>query len=597
MTWTESLAAAGLTTGEQQTLVGSPVSDPLTSYFDEPGISLRDYQLPASGLSEERRSHALASLDAYLADRRKYMMGYQVNQDMDRYPQRLARFMGNHLNNIGDPFMPGCYKPNTKVIERAVLDYYAALWRARWPHDPQDPQSYWGYMLSMGSTEGNLYALWNARDYLSGRALITDPRPEENSWLYVGAKEEPANPNAYRPVAFFSEDTHYSFTKAVRVLAIDTFHAVGEAKYPNQCPLRDQDNNELRHWPTEVPSRPGPSGYSTDGPGEIDPEALAVLVEFFASKGHPILVSLNLGSTFKGAHDDVRTVCEKLLPIFSKHGLIDRQVRYTQGEPTRRRGFWIHIDGALGAGYAPYMRMAAANPAYGYQPEVTIPEFDFGLRLPAQEHGEVDMVCSIAMSGHKWPGTPWPCGIYMTKVKYQVRPPTSPDYIGSPDTTFAGSRNGFSPLLLWDYLSRNPYPAQINMIKNAQQLAQYLKEQLETLETPQHPMWVARTPGALTVRFRRPADKIVSKWSLSPQSLYMIPGDRSTQRDYVHAFVMAGTTKEQIDELIRDLRRDGYPTRAKTAMAAAVTTPEPAPELLAGSARLAAVPRSGRGFE
>ena len=37
------------------------------------------------------------------------------------------------------------------------------LWNARWPHDEADPESYWGYVTTMGSTEGNLYALWIMR--------------------------------------------------------------------------------------------------------------------------------------------------------------------------------------------------------------------------------------------------------------------------------------------------------------------------------------------------------------------------------------------------------------------------------------------------
>ncbi|WP_395298002.1 histidine decarboxylase [Kitasatospora hibisci] len=597
-TWPASLEAAGLAVDGHEALVSAPVRDPSVTYaqMNDTGLVSLAYRLPPDGLSNDQRSHALDALETYLTDKRAHMLGYQVNQDMNHYRETLSRFMINHLNNIGDPFQSGCYKPNTKLVERAVLDYYASLWRARWPHDPSDRESYWGYMLSMGSTEGNMYGLWNARDYLSGRALINDPRLEEDSGLSVQVKQDGANRNAYRPVAFFSEDTHYSLTKAVRVLNIETFHAVGEAEYPDDCPLRDRNNNRLSRWPTEVPSKPGMSGSSADGPGDIDPDALATLVDFFASKGHPILVSLNFGSTFKGAHDDVRTVCERLLPIFHRYDMLERELHYGN-HAERRRGFWIHVDGALGAGYAPFMRMAASNPDYGYTPEVPIPEFDFGLRVPLEGHGEIDMVSSIAMSGHKWPGTPWPCGIFMTKVKYQVRPPTSPEYIGSPDTTFAGSRNGFSPLLLWDYLSRHPYRAQVKSIERAQKLAQYLKEQLETLEDPPGSMWVARTPGALTVRFRRPVDQLISKWSLSPETVYITSGGRKIGRDYAHAFVMAGTTRQQIDELIEDLRATGYPEPLKRAFATQAPTPEPAPEVLDNAARLAAVPWSGRGFE
>ncbi|MFJ9953131.1 histidine decarboxylase [Kitasatospora sp. NPDC091207] len=530
----------------------------------DPGAELdgRDFALPASGLDDDRRLRALDTVDEYLSRKRRHLVGYQATQDMQGCALDLARFMPNNINNLGDPFQSGGYKPNTKVVERAVLDYYAALWNAEGPHDPADPESYWGYMLSMGSTEGNMYALWNARDYLGGKALIQPPTAPFDALRYVRATPDRDNPNAHRPVAFYSEDTHYSFAKAVRVLGVETFHAVGLEQYPDRCPLVDPATGR-REWPTEVPSRPGPSGRSWDGPGEIDVEALAVLVEFFAANGHPVFVNLNLGSTFKGAHDDVRAVCERLLPIFERHGLVRRRVTYgtdpQTGEPLAdlRRGFWIHVDGALGAGYAPFLRMASQDQAYGWTPEVELPAFDFGLRLPTEEFGEIDMVSSIAMSGHKWPGAPWPCGIYMTKVKYQISPPSQPEYIGAPDTTFAGSRNGFSPLVLWDHLSRHSYQDQVDRVRRAQELAGYLERRLRAMERETGvELWPARTPGAVTVRFRKPGPELVAKWSLSSQDVLMVPGDESTRRSYAHVFVMPSVDRAKLDALLADLARD-----------------------------------------
>ncbi|WP_280668094.1 MULTISPECIES: histidine decarboxylase [unclassified Kitasatospora] len=523
----------------------------------------REFAIPAAGLDQEQRLRALNRMDEYLTRKRRHLLGFQATQEMGGSAFDLGRFMQHNINNLGDPFQSGGYKPNTKVIERAVLDYYAALWHADGPHRPDAPESYWGYVLSMGSTEGNMYALWNARDYLSGKPLI-QPSTGTSGDQAVG----PASPNARRPVAFYSEDTHYSFAKAVCVLGVETFHAVGTEQYLGECPLVGPAG-EPRDWPTEVPSRSGPSGHSWDGTGEIDTDALAVLVEFFAAKGHPVFVSLNLGSTFKGAHDDVRGVCERLLPIFEKHGLIQGQVVHGKdpvtGEPQvdLRRRFWIHVDGALGAGYVPFMRMAGAagqdddTAGFGWTPDTELPEFDFGITLPTREFGELDMVSSIAMSGHKWPGAPWPCGIYMTKVKYQVAPPSQPEYTGAPDTTFAGSRNGFSPLVLWDHLSRYSYQDQVDRIRRSQQLAAYLEQRLLLLELEKGiDLWPARTPGAITVRFRKPSPELVAKWSLSSQDVLTVPGDETTRRSYVHVFLMSSVDRAKLDALLADLADD-----------------------------------------
>ncbi|WP_406112732.1 histidine decarboxylase [Kitasatospora purpeofusca] len=489
-----------------------------------------DFAIPAEGLTDGQRLRALDRMDGYLTRKRRHLVGYQATQELAGSALDLARFMLSNINNLGDPFQSGGYKPNTKVVERAVLDYYARLWHAGPSYDPADPESYWGYMLSMGSTEGNMYALWNARDYLT-------------------------RPGAPRPVAFYSEDTHYSFAKAVRVLGVDTFAAVGAADYPGECPLGGD-------WPAEVPSMPGPSGRSWDGSGAVDTEGLAVLVEFFAAKGHPVFVNFNLGSTFKGAHDDVRGACERLLPVFERHGLLPRA-----GDDARR-GFWIHVDGALGAGYAPFLRMAAADPAFGWTPEAELPEFDFGLTLPTRDSGEVgggesgearqvDMVASIAMSGHKWAGVPWPCGVFMTKTKYQLEPPTQPEYIGAPDSTFAGSRNGFSPLVLWDHLSRLSYRDQVDRIRRSQELAEYLERRLRELEQETGAeLWPARTPGAITVRFRKPSPALVAKWSLSSENVPTTPGDPAGLRGYVHVFLMPSVDRSKLDALLADLARD-----------------------------------------
>ena len=79
---------------------------------------------------------------------------------------------------------------NTKWMECNVLDYYASLWNGKWSYKLEDPETYWGYVLTMGSTEGNLYAAWNARDYLSGKCLYSDEsqrlkrsREEQNALL------------------------------------------------------------------------------------------------------------------------------------------------------------------------------------------------------------------------------------------------------------------------------------------------------------------------------------------------------------------------------------------------------------------------------
>jgi histidine decarboxylase len=474
----------------------------------------------------------------------------------------LSFLFGMHANNVGDPFVDGNCTLNTKVMERAVLDYIARLWRAPSPSDAANPESYWGYVVSMGSTEGNLYGMYNARDYLAGKRLWREPA---GNLTYIRPLPHATNPNAYRPIAFFSEDTHYSIVKIVRALAIPTFFEIGENEYPGQCPINGG------RWPREVPSSNGNAGSGT-----VDIDALAALVEFFAERGFPPLVVLNYGSTFKGAYDDVEAAGKRLMPVLERCGLATRAVPYDPGDSSKldtRTGYWIHVDAALAGTYMPFIEMAHAAGRLRERG----PNFDF--RLP--------FVHSIVTSAHKWPGSPLPGGVYMTKRKFTIAPPDNPEYIGAPDSTFSGSRNALTPAILWSYYAATSYEQETGKVVAAEDRAAYFEGRLRELEgTLPGPIWVARSPLSLTIRFRRPNDAIVFKYSLSAESL---PVD-GEMRPYVHVYVMQSVTKARLDLLLADLKQpaafDFEPMRASGE----------APGRHAQVDRLVHVPHHGRGF-
>jgi histidine decarboxylase len=525
-------------------------------------LTRKDFVLPSTGLSDPARKAALDKLKKYLSEQKANFLGYQANQKLD-HKSDLADYLDYEVINLGDPFKEGNFTVNSKLMEQAVLDYYAKLWRAR-RRNGSDPESYWGYIVSMGCTEANLYALWNARDYLAGSFLLDDPAAEDEAkeasragvptavtrrpilrrpiLRDVTAQEDrkPWNrPSAYTPVLFYSEDTHYSIIKSAIVLGLKTFYDIGTKHFPGQCPLKDRD------WPKEVPSNAN---------GSIDIEALAIMVEFFAEEGYPILISFNYGTTFKGAYDDVKGAEDRLLPIFKNYGLYERKVYYDRNDFKRhdlRTGFWFHVDGALGAAYMPFIEKAHNQRRF---PNV-VPKFDFGLKS----------VHSISMSGHKWIGAPWPCGIYMTKRKYQLRPPDDPKYLGAPDSTFAGSRNGFSAMILWNYLAKNSYRSQIQKALRSEKIAEYAYQKLKQLEARLGKnLWVEQTPLSLTVRFKKANSKIIAEYSLSEQEFY-VDGEK---RAYNHIFAMDHVTTETIDRLVKSLSKRGAFPKQEAEMAA-----------------------------
>jgi histidine decarboxylase len=392
--------------------------------------------------------------------------------------------------------------------------------------------------------------------------------------------------NAYRPATFYSADTHYSFTKAVRVLGLETFADIGNELYPRQCPLKGLGGA----WPDEVPSV-----RVDDGFGSIDVEALCTLVDFFAARGHPALISLNLGTTFKGAYDPVDVIEMRIVDIMKTHHLYNRKLDLpTDDTSTKkfhatsvRHGFWIHVDGALGAAYLPYLRMAqdTGDPRVAQMP--SMPKFDFG----------VEHVFSMVMSGHKWAGAPWPCGIYMTKVKNQLEPPDMPEYVGALDSTFAGSRNGFSSVVLWDHVARHTRAQDIERVSAAQDLAAYAEEELTRLgHELGRDLRVARSPLALTVRFLKPVESLVKTYSLSTETFLS-----DQKRVYAHLFVMPGVTQDMIDRFIGDLRKPGAfdepPHTAKLVAASTAASAASDVPTIAAPFAATAVPLVGRGFQ
>jgi histidine decarboxylase len=487
------------------------------------------FELSNTPLTDEHQKLALGKLEEYLKEQQKHFLGYQVNENV-HYSNKLSFMLDIHTNNVGDPFENGNLTVNTKIVEQAVLDYFAKLWHAQVPSNPANGESYWGYVLSMGSTEGNLYALYNARDYLKGKALYKE---SNGNLSYVKPIKEIAhNKHAYHPVAFFSEDTHYSITKIVRALEIRTFYEIGEIEYKGQCPITSDGQ-----WPKEVPSKNG-----NGGPGSIDIDSLLQLVEFFARTGSPPLIILNIGTTFKGAYDNVQEIGDRLKPILEQYNLYERTVHYAPHKSDIRTGYWIHVDGALGASYLPFLQKA------GSRIEGNIPIFDFSLPF----------VHSIVTSAHKYPGCPMPGGIYMTKRKYQIAPPDDPEYIGAHDTTFAGSRNAITPVTLWCYYANTNDQMEIEKAIKVEDTAKYAVEKLKKLEKKYqrkgYQLWVERTPLSLSIRFRNPENNdIIQKYSLSQMTL-KIDGE-SEPRKYVHIFMMQSVTKERIDQLIKDLQK------------------------------------------
>ena len=433
---------------------------------------------------------------------------------------------------------------------------HASLWNIHWPQNNDQDDSYWGYCLTMGSTEGNMYAMWNARDYLTGKEIMLDERPNRPtpySLVQCKLKNDDTGSIVLEPVAFYSYDTHYSLAKAVALLQISTFYELHKLKY-------EDEPNPLSKKPNPLPNDPDdpwPEFVPTDKYGAIDQDALKVLVGFFAQRGHPIIVLFNYGTVFTGAYDDVKsagqivlnTIAEKS-PDHSLCNTFERPDSDGNLKPFLRLKYWIHVDGALGASYMPFYKMGVEHGLITPPKDTHFPEFDFSLPF----------VSSIVSSSHKWIGAPWPCGVYLTRAKLMLKPPSKPGYIASSDTTFAGSRNALSPLLIWSHISTHDYETEAKRLNKCFEVVEYSIEKLKALEKKLKPkddgyLLIKRSPLSLAVFFRKPNDKICKQFSISFDTY---KGD-----SMAHIFVMEHVTKDLIDRFIAALESDDDPFDSK----------------------------------
>ena len=199
------------------------------------------------------------------------------------------------------------------------------------------------------------------------------------------------------------------------------------------------------------------------------------------------LINVNLGTTMKGAIDNP----QEIYRILKKHN--------------KHANYYMHADGAL-----------------------------MGFVLPFLEHDLFfkSHINSISISGHKFPGIMFPCGVFLMEKRFLSKVQKSIEYIGSNDCTISGSRNGHSAILLKYIIDKRGKEGFKEDVDKCVELAEYLVENLPNA-------W--RNHNSITVVFPKPRDDIIIKWQLA------------TSGDISHVIAMPHVTKEKLDQFIKDV--------------------------------------------
>jgi histidine decarboxylase len=226
--------------------------------------------------------------------------------------------------------------------------------------------------------------------------------------------------------------------------------------------------------------------------GEIDYDDLTNQID--RRRDRPTVVVATAGTTMTEAVDDTR----RIVAILDNLAVRNR---------------FIHVDAALAG-----VPLATLNPAQR-------PGFDFA-----------DGADSIAVSGHKFYGSPFPSGIVLVKASHRNRVARDVSYIASPDATISGSRSGHAALVLWYAIRRHGLDGLRQRAHTSRAVAAYAKARLDELG------WIAfRHPHAFTVVLKTPPEPVGRRWALAGAD------------GWSHIVVMPGITHAAVDAFIEDL--------------------------------------------
>jgi len=284
-----------------------------------------------------------------------------------------------------------------------------------------------------------------------------------------------------------------------RLYGLEDHWGYGRERYPDAALYFSRDTHYSVHKAARL-LQIAPVAIDSQSNGEIDYADLEAQVARRGSR--PAIVNVNLGTTLKGAVDRIDRVATILDGV---------------GVP-----FHLHCDGALGGLLLPYIQGS---------PAIDFTNYPIG---------------SIAVSGHKFIGSPIPCGIVLARRAHVKQIETAIEYIGSTDTTIMGSRQGLAALFLW-YAITDRGDRFAEEVATCVGNAEYLRDGLAELGLdPLLNAW------SNTVVFRKPSADLCRTWQLA------------TQGELAHVVVMQNIGRTKIDSLLEDLSgaRDRQPRAA-----------------------------------
>lgn len=215
----------------------------------------------------------------------------------------------------------------------------------------------------------------------------------------------------------------------------------------------------------------------------------------------PALFSLSIGTTFKGAIDRIEIIDQIVKEKGIKH-------------------VYYHADAALFGGYLPFYSDPTA-------PDLNFEQFPYD---------------SIAVSGHKFFGSPIPMGIFLIRQRFiSIFEAQYIQYIDTRNLTIPCSRSALNTLIFWWLITTTPLESFVEQTNAMMENARYLYTQLSMR---QYPAWL--NPYSNTVYFKAPPYSFCKHWCLSLMTCPYLG-------NLAHAVIMQHASKTLIDQFLHEL--------------------------------------------
>ena len=250
---------------------------------------------------------------------------------------------------------------------------------------------------------------------------------------------------------------------------------------------------------------------TVDG-GEMDLKHLRSCLEGGKAQNKPAIININMGTTVKGAVDDLNGV----LALLEETGY-------------KREEYYIHVDGALFGMMLPFV--------YENKPtEALYDQFSNNVTIAPRLSFEQN-IDSISVSGHKFIGAPVPCGVVITRRAHINKLSSDIEYLNSKDATIMGSRNGHASVYLWYAIQKKGMQGFRDDVRDSLQKARTLTEMLTSAGISTY-----LGPLSSTVVFERPLEhEFVRKWQLACEG------------DIAHVVVMPSTRMSTLETFATEL--------------------------------------------